>query len=662
MAALQCEICGGKLVGKPGGLFECEYCGVEYSTEWAKAKIQEIRGTVKVEGTVDVKGTVKIEGPVEIKGGVSIDNLIKRGQMALEDEDWERAEAAFEEALKIDAERGECYWGLLCARYAYPNADKLLRAKYNQLRTDRDFARAAKFSNSKRKAQIDVLEKTYIEQNKFQSEQTGETLLERNPYMARILPVQNLVACMDKAVVAVKIDGTLLVMKSGRLDRFDVERYEKLCRELAAWTDIVAVSASYHNVVGLKSDGTVVAASVLDNPPEIAVAGWRDIVAIDAGTRRTLGLKQDGTVVVAGQKEYFPDPMTMVTKYDLSGWKNMAVVGHLYLTDYGIRKDGSIVLGSWLGSDKDEARRVCQWKNIVALSADSEGVSSAAHWYKGLCPDGTILLSDGTHCGENIAMLYTAGHNAYALDKDGNVLEVRINGKLENYLMGQHVVAIAAQDFELICLKADGTLIRRTHSRISNDFEGWKLFESVDTIEQERKQHAEEKARREEKRREDAYEKAVNLLNSGAGIEDLKYAQELFVSLKNYRDAEQQCKHCWNKIQELQLEEKYQNACALMNRDQIPEVGKAMQEFQKISAWKDSREKIGQCQEKIAYLKKKAEINKELSKVCSERDALEKERSQLGIFSGKRKKELAAEIEKLDEEIARLEKQEKELK
>ena len=69
MAALQCEICGGKLVGKPGGLFECEYCGVEYSTEWAKAKIQEIRGTVKVEGTVDVKGTVKIEGPVEIKGG-----------------------------------------------------------------------------------------------------------------------------------------------------------------------------------------------------------------------------------------------------------------------------------------------------------------------------------------------------------------------------------------------------------------------------------------------------------------------------------------------------------------------------------------------------------------------------------------------------------------
>ena len=53
MAALTCEICGGKLIGKPGGVFECDSCGMEYSTEWARNKIQEIKGTVKVEGTVD---------------------------------------------------------------------------------------------------------------------------------------------------------------------------------------------------------------------------------------------------------------------------------------------------------------------------------------------------------------------------------------------------------------------------------------------------------------------------------------------------------------------------------------------------------------------------------------------------------------------------------
>ena len=49
MAALQCELCGGKLVGKPGGIFECDSCGMEYSTEWAKAKIQEIKGVLSIE-------------------------------------------------------------------------------------------------------------------------------------------------------------------------------------------------------------------------------------------------------------------------------------------------------------------------------------------------------------------------------------------------------------------------------------------------------------------------------------------------------------------------------------------------------------------------------------------------------------------------------------
>ena len=88
MAALQCEICGGKLVGKPGGLFECEYCGMEYNTDWAKAKIQEIKGTVQVEGTVEVKGTVKLDGPVKVEGTVTKENLVKRAKMKLEKEFW----------------------------------------------------------------------------------------------------------------------------------------------------------------------------------------------------------------------------------------------------------------------------------------------------------------------------------------------------------------------------------------------------------------------------------------------------------------------------------------------------------------------------------------------------------------------------------------------
>lgn len=85
-AALVCEICGGKLMGKPGGIFECDSCGMEYSTEWARAKIQEIRGTVKVEGTVEVQGKVEVDNSAYVK------KYLENARRSKEKEDWEEAE------------------------------------------------------------------------------------------------------------------------------------------------------------------------------------------------------------------------------------------------------------------------------------------------------------------------------------------------------------------------------------------------------------------------------------------------------------------------------------------------------------------------------------------------------------------------------------------
>ena len=109
-AKLECEICGGKLIGKPGGIFECDSCGVEYSTEWAKAKIQEIRGTVKVEGTVEVTGKVQVEGgTVQVEGAATKESLLKRAEMCCAEEDWEKATELIEQVLNIDPECGEAY-------------------------------------------------------------------------------------------------------------------------------------------------------------------------------------------------------------------------------------------------------------------------------------------------------------------------------------------------------------------------------------------------------------------------------------------------------------------------------------------------------------------------------------------------------------------------
>lgn len=51
MAALVCDLCGGKLVMGAGGIAVCDSCGMEHSADRMKEKVQEIKGTVRVDNT-----------------------------------------------------------------------------------------------------------------------------------------------------------------------------------------------------------------------------------------------------------------------------------------------------------------------------------------------------------------------------------------------------------------------------------------------------------------------------------------------------------------------------------------------------------------------------------------------------------------------------------
>lgn len=87
MAALVCEICGGKLIGKAGGVFTCDSCGMEYSKEWAQEKIQEIRGSVQIEGSVDVTGST-----VMVDNTAFVEKYLQNARRAKDKEDWEETE------------------------------------------------------------------------------------------------------------------------------------------------------------------------------------------------------------------------------------------------------------------------------------------------------------------------------------------------------------------------------------------------------------------------------------------------------------------------------------------------------------------------------------------------------------------------------------------
>ena len=51
MAALVCDLCGGRLIMGAGGIATCDSCGMEHSADRMKEKIQEIKGVVQVDNT-----------------------------------------------------------------------------------------------------------------------------------------------------------------------------------------------------------------------------------------------------------------------------------------------------------------------------------------------------------------------------------------------------------------------------------------------------------------------------------------------------------------------------------------------------------------------------------------------------------------------------------
>lgn len=82
-------------------------------------------------------------------------------------------------------------------------------------------------------------------------------------------------------------DGTLVVGRSNQLSR----------TKLAEWTDIVDVYGNASCLLGLKSDGTVLAMGTNNQNNQQNVAHWTDIVRL---VGPSLGLKKDGTLVLSG--------------------------------------------------------------------------------------------------------------------------------------------------------------------------------------------------------------------------------------------------------------------------------------------------------------------------------------------------------------------------
>ena len=253
--------------------------------------------------------------------------------------------------------------------------------------------------------------------------------------------------------VGLKSDGTVVAAGDGRAGQCDVSN----------WSGIIAVSANFDYTIGLKADGTVVATGKSNNWRD-DISSWNDIVAISAGQNHAVGLRIDGTVIAAGDNDY--------GQCDVSDWRNIVAISAGKNYTVGLKANGMVIA---TGNNDDNQCNVSDWSDIVAVSAGGHTV--------GLKADGTVVAVGSNGSGQckisdwtNIVAISAGSNYTVGLKSDGTVVAVgnRNLGKC-SVSRWTNIVAVSAGYAHTVALKSDGTIVAGGYNESGqcNVF-GWK--------------------------------------------------------------------------------------------------------------------------------------------------------------------------------------------
>ena len=492
MAVLQCEICGGKLIGKPGGIFECDSCGMEYSTEWAKEKIQEIKGTVKVEGTVEVTGKVQVEGgSVTVEGTATKTSLLKRAKMCCAEGEWGKAKELLEQVLNVDPECSEAYLYRYMVRNTFRFPKEIESLYFDK---DPDIKKASRFANGETKALITQL--------KAASLQYQEKVFEKLGCQRGIAQkVEHHFCCGYNFLVGLKSDGTIVTTGKDS-DQYIIDKSANRniksivckccyaiglcfdgsvvawgdnddgCCDVKGWHNIVKVACGDHHVVGLCADGKVVSAGNIDCG-RCDVAGWQDVIDIACGFEHSVGVRSDGTVVSTGSNEY--------GQRNVDDWEGISSVCSGIYHTVGLRLDGTVTA---TGSNENGQCNISKWKDILSVDCG---------WFHtvGLRLDGSVVATGNNEDGrcevsswENIVAIACGDEHTVGLQSDGTVVAVGRNEEGQcDVANWKNIIAIACSGSHTMGLRANGTVIATGTEQ--ENVQDWKLFNSVQTLDEE---------------------------------------------------------------------------------------------------------------------------------------------------------------------------------
>lgn len=507
--------------------------------EFAKLQAQDLG---KVGATQDLlRGIAKIlpqqriGNPVVIQtSAASSSTMVMRGQFALEDGDWAKADEYFDRALDQNPQDGGAYLGKVLASLRLGNPEQL-DTYLVKIHDDKNFDRAIRFSDDVTSRMLSEIRerahRKYLAKclttglKKIASKKRKEdeqirlqeaermALVEKRNMLAdvreKVRPAQKHICAAYHRTIGLRSDGNVVTVGSNMYGEGNI----------GEWSDIVAISAGREHTVGLKSDGTVVAVG-RDLYGSCNVSRWSDIVDISTGDYHTVGLKADGTVVAIGDSKR--------GQCNVSGWSDIVAITACQWYTFGLKSDGTVVATDKVG---DCGHDISAWEGIVAISADTHIVGlkadgtvvAAGENFRGECDvggwtdivdvraglwltvglkvDGTVLAVGKS---ESCPHLVSKWKDVVAISADEHIVGLKADGTVVATGKDDHrqcrvgvsewtdIVAISAGSDRTIGLRADGTVVstenwgHKADDYGQFDVSGWKLFNSIDTLDEEK--------------------------------------------------------------------------------------------------------------------------------------------------------------------------------
>jgi hypothetical protein len=186
-----------------------------------------------------------------------------------------------------------------------------------------------------------------------------------------------------EGIVGLRSNGTVVASYNNDFNR-DMFDWPALAEELGEWTNITAITGGNGcYVFGIRTDGTVIYAnksslrgSGLD---KFDVNDWTEIVEI-VDCFNTVGLRADGTIVLAGNSNTYD-------QLDALNWTDIVAIRKTGIGTVGIKPNGALIYHGRPDIRADMAEAINSWTNIVDINIDS------SHYVFGLRADGTILYA-----------------------------------------------------------------------------------------------------------------------------------------------------------------------------------------------------------------------------------------------------------------------------